>query len=76
MLSFSQVRKLSYDKLKKEFCLSDREMDVVRLVCQGLSNRAIAEKLFISEYTVKDHIKKIMAKMKVASRNEMVAVLK
>jgi DNA-binding CsgD family transcriptional regulator len=55
--------------------LSLREVEVVGLVCEGLTNREIGEKLYISEHTVKDHLKNIMRKMKVATRNEIVAVL-
>ena len=55
--------------------LSKREIEVVRMICEGLTNREIGEKLYISEHTVKDHIKNIMRKMGVASRNELVAVL-
>jgi len=66
----------NFDKVKLDFDLSKREMEVLRLICQGLSNKAISDKLFISEFTVKDHIKKIMQKMKVRSRGEMIALLK
>jgi DNA-binding CsgD family transcriptional regulator len=55
--------------------LSLREVEVVGLVCAGHTNREIGEKLYISEHTVKDHLKNIMRKMKVATRNEMVALL-
>ena len=40
--------------------LTDREMEVLRLVAQGLNNRDIAGKLFISENTVKNHIRNIL----------------
>jgi DNA-binding CsgD family transcriptional regulator len=65
-----------FDKVKVEFDLSKREMEVLRLVCSGFSNKVISEKLFISEFTVKDHIKKIMQKMNLSSRSEMIACLK
>ena len=64
------------DKARQEFQLSKREGEVVRFICQGLGNREIGEMMFISEYTVKDHIKNIMRKMKAISRNEIVAFLK
>jgi DNA-binding NarL/FixJ family response regulator len=65
-----------FDKAKLDFDLSKREMEVLKLICMGLSNKAISEKLFISEFTVKDHIKKIMLKMDVRSRGEINALLK
>ncbi|MDA8437187.1 MAG: response regulator transcription factor [Actinomycetales bacterium] len=52
--------------------LSRRELEVLTLVAQGLSNRAIAESLFISENTVKNHIRNIHEKLQVHSRMEAV----
>ena len=45
------------------FPLTNRELDVLRLVMQGCSNRAIAEHLFISERTVGNHITHILTKL-------------
>lgn len=52
--------------------LSRRELEVLTLVAQGLNNRAIAESLFISENTVKNHIRNIHEKLQVHSRMEAV----
>jgi two-component system NarL family response regulator len=52
--------------------LSRRELEVLTLVAQGLNNRAIAEALFISENTVKNHIRNIHEKLQVHSRMEAV----
>ena len=52
--------------------LTDREMDVLRLVAQGLNNRDIAKELFISENTVKNHIRNILEKLHLHSRMEAV----
>ncbi|MBP1753127.1 MAG: LuxR family transcriptional regulator [Geobacteraceae bacterium] len=65
-----------FAKAKIEFDLSKREIETLRLICCGFSNKAISEKMFISECTVKSHIKKIMQKMNVRSRSEIVALLK
>jgi DNA-binding NarL/FixJ family response regulator len=51
--------------------LSPREQEVVRLVAQGLSNKAIGAKLFISENTVKFHLRNIMSKLGAQSRVEV-----
>jgi DNA-binding NarL/FixJ family response regulator len=51
--------------------LSLREIDVVRAVARGLRNRQVAEKLFISESTVKVHLSKIFDKLQVTSRMEL-----
>lgn len=50
--------------------LSEREMEVLRLVSAGLSNREIAEKLFISPGTAKSHIHNLCGKLGVRNRTE------
>ena len=52
--------------------LTDREMEVLKLVAKGLNNRDIAKKLFISENTVKNHIRNILEKLQLHSRMEAV----
>jgi two-component system NarL family response regulator len=52
--------------------LTDREMEVLKLVAQGMSNREIAKNLFISENTVKNHIRNILEKLHLHSRMEAV----
>ena len=52
--------------------LTEREMEVLRLVAQGLNNRDIAKQLFISENTVKNHIRNILEKLHLHSRMEAV----
>jgi len=51
--------------------LSAREMEVIELVVQGFKNRDIAQKLFISEKTVKNHLSAIFNKLGVADRLEL-----
>src|SRR5258706_2566086 len=53
--------------------LSSREIDVLKLMAHGKSNKEIGSALFISEGTVKSHVKAIFAKMNVISRTEAVA---
>ncbi len=48
--------------------LSEREHEILRLVANGLSNREIAECLFLSYYTVETHVKRIYRKLAVSSR--------
>ena len=66
----------NFEKIQNDHHLSAREMDVIKSLAQGLSNKEIAEKLYISEHTVKDHLKNIMAKMQVSSRNEILVALR
>ncbi len=53
--------------------VSERESDVLKLMAQGKSNKQISSALFISEGTVKSHVKGIFAKLNVISRTEAVA---
>jgi ATP/maltotriose-dependent transcriptional regulator MalT len=54
----------------KEFELSDRETEVLKYIAQGYKNAQIAEKLFVSENTIKTHIKNIYTKLDVKNRVE------
>ncbi|MFZ0546179.1 MAG: response regulator transcription factor [Candidatus Promineifilaceae bacterium] len=54
--------------------LTDREMDVLALMIEGLNNTEIAEKLFVSPSTIKSHVSHILAKLDVSSRTEAVAI--
>jgi DNA-binding NarL/FixJ family response regulator len=50
--------------------LSKREVDVLRLLAEGLSNALIGDRLFISPYTVANHVQKILEKTGAANRTE------
>lgn len=52
--------------------LSERELQVIELVAAGKSNKQIAKKLKISEWTVSTHLRRVFIKLKVDSRAEMV----
>ena len=50
--------------------LSDREMEVLKLIANGLTNRVIAEQLVISQNTVKGHVSNILSKLHLADRTQ------
>jgi DNA-binding NarL/FixJ family response regulator len=50
--------------------LSDREIDVLRLVSQGFSNREIADQLYLAEGTVKNYVSSVMQKLSVRDRTQ------
>ena len=52
--------------------LTERELDVLRLVAQGLNNREIGRQLFISENTVKNHVRNVLEKLQLHSRIDAV----
>ncbi len=52
--------------------LTERELEVLRLVARGLNNREVAKELFISENTVKNHVRNILEKLQLHSRMEAV----
>ncbi len=62
-------------RVADEFGLSSRETEVMELLGRGRTGPAIAEELFISENTVRTHIKRIYAKVGVSKKQELLAVL-
>jgi LuxR family maltose regulon positive regulatory protein len=52
--------------------LSDRELDILKLIAEDLSNQEIADKLFISLNTVKTHVRNILLKLEVENRSQAV----
>src|SRR5579862_8088291 len=54
--------------------LTEREIQVLKLVARGMNNRDIAKELFISENTVKNHVRNILEKLQIHSRMEAVMI--
>jgi DNA-binding CsgD family transcriptional regulator len=67
---------LSLEELCKRYEVSPRETDIVREICNGLSNKEISERLFISLQTVKDHTHRIYIKTNVKSRVQLINLVK
>ena len=60
---------------KKSAELTDRQLQIARLVAQGLTSGQIAEQLSIVLRTVETHLSAIFRKLKVGSREELIATL-
>lgn len=66
---------LKIESLAK-YKISEREFSVVRLICEGLTNKEIAQELSISVNTVNNHVSNIFNKMEVRSRIDLLKALK
>jgi DNA-binding NarL/FixJ family response regulator len=68
------TRESRLDVVRAEACgetgLTARELEVLEMVARGLPNRAVAEELFLSDQTVKRHLRKVYRKLGVANRTE------
>ena len=65
-----ELRGTRRDEPKVIHGLSEREMDVLRLIAEGFSNAEISGKLFISEKTTKSHVSNILGKLHLADRTQ------
>ena len=62
-------------RLKMQYSLTDREIDIVKLLLEGHSSRVIADILFISKHTVDTHRRNILGKMSMNSTSELMGLL-
>lgn len=69
-------KSIPFDEFCKRFDVSPRESDVIMEICNGLSNKEISDKLFISLQTVKDHTHHIYIKTNVKSRVQLINLVK
>lgn len=58
-------------KIKKHFDISRREIEIITLICKGMSNQEISDSLYISLQTVKDHVYRIFIKTGVKNRVQL-----
>ena len=70
-----EILEMAIHHLKDLYSISSREMDVFKLIINGLSNKEISEQLFISEHTVKNHITRILQKLNVTDRVQAMAMV-
>jgi len=66
----TEEKKRAYETAKIT-TLSKREREIVTVLCEGLNNKQIADRLFISEATVRNHITSILAKLELVDRFEL-----
>ncbi|HEX8781478.1 MAG TPA: response regulator transcription factor [Nocardioides sp.] len=69
---FKQMSRPEREHVPGGLRLTERELEVLRLVAKGLNNREVAKELFISENTVKNHVRNILEKLQLHSRMEAV----
>ena len=65
----ANLQKPKKESVSREM-LTEREMDVLQLIAQGLSNQQIGEALFIGIKTVKTHVSNVLAKLQVEDRTQ------
>lgn len=61
----------SFNSFCEKYTISNRESEIIKLICEGLTNKEIAEKLFITTQTVKDHTSRIYLKTEVKNRTQL-----
>lgn len=62
------------EERQKDLGITKRELEILELIAQGLSNREIAEKLFVSENTVKTHSSRLFDKLSAKRRTQAVQI--
>lgn len=62
------------EKWKRQYGLTDREIDVLKLLADGSKYKEISDKLFLAEGTVRNYISSIYSKLDVKGRNEAVVL--
>ncbi|HYD54758.1 MAG TPA: LuxR C-terminal-related transcriptional regulator [Gemmatimonadaceae bacterium] len=66
---------LTDDEIRTRFGLTARELEVARLVAQGLSNQEIADRLDVSFFTARNHVERLLVKLGVGNRARVAVVL-
>lgn len=75
-VSATSAEPLSDDALRAEYALTAREIQVARLLAEGLSNAEIGERLGVRFFTARNHVERTLAKLGVASRHRVGPLLR
>lgn len=69
---YDQIQNFSKEESKQNYSLSDRELEIIRKLGDGMTSSQIANELYISEHTVKTHRKNILRKLDLHSSSELI----
>jgi DNA-binding CsgD family transcriptional regulator len=73
MEKIGRERRIVPDQAKDHFRLTDREVEIVKYISEGWTNKEIARHLDISEHTVKEHVRHLLKKTKTTTRTGILA---
>jgi DNA-binding NarL/FixJ family response regulator len=68
-------KEINYQKIK-DLEITEREYEVLQAISEGLSNKEIAEKLFLSESTIKTHVSNLLVKLNAKRRTQALQIAK
>lgn len=71
ILNYSPIQ-ITPKEVCKQFNLSEKECDIIEYIAEGLSNKEIGEKLFLSEGTIKNNVSTILSKLEIRDRTQIV----
>lgn len=71
----SEHRQFNLKEFKERYGLTERQMDILKLLVNGSSNKEIADALCVTEDTVKGHLKHVMRRLAVNTRTEILSML-
>jgi len=75
MEKLGRERRVVPGQVKDQYRLTDREVEIVRYISEGWTNKEIAKHLDISEHTVKEHVRHLLKKTKSTTRTGILANL-
>lgn len=72
VLKIPHLLKRGHNATDEKYKMTEREKDIIKLIAKGMSNKEIAEKLYLSEGTVRNYISNIFIKLNVRDRTQLV----